>query len=107
MRTVYSAADPVMAGFIETLLQDAGIPAYVNQAGLYSAAGGVPPTETWARIMVVHEEQAEEARAIILEYLEGEPEHDGKDWKCPRCGEVIEPQFTQCWNCGREKPSVL
>lgn len=106
MRTVYAAADPVMAGFIENLLQEAGIPAYVNQAGLYSAAGEVPPNETWARIMVVHEEQAEEARAIILEYFEGEPQHDGENWKCSRCGEVIEPQFTQCWNCGREKPKT-
>lgn len=104
MRTVYSAADPVMTGVIESLLQDAGIPAYVNQAGLYGAVGEIPPTETWARIMVVHEEQAAEARTIILEYLEGEPQNKGRPWQCPRCGEVIEPQFTQCWNCGREKP---
>ena len=103
MKTVYSSADPVMAGFIEGLLNDAGIPAHAHQAGLYGAAGEVPPTECWARIVVVHEEQAEQARAIILEYLEGEPQHDGKDWKCPRCGETIEPQFTQCWNCGRER----
>ena len=20
-------------------------------------------------------------------------------WKCPQCGEDIEGQFTQCWNC--------
>lgn len=38
MRTVYTAADPVMAGFIENLLKEAGIPAYVAQAGLYGAA---------------------------------------------------------------------
>lgn len=53
--------------------------------------------------MVVHEAQAEQARELIVEYLEGEPEHDGKEWKCSRCGERIEPQFTQCWNCGRER----
>ncbi|WP_018139100.1 MULTISPECIES: DUF2007 domain-containing protein [unclassified Thioalkalivibrio] len=103
MRTVYTAADPVMAGFIENLLKEAGIPAYVAQAGLYGAAGEIPPTECWGRVMVVHEAQAEQARELIVEYLEGEPEHDGKEWKCSRCGERIEPQFTQCWNCGRER----
>ncbi|WP_018861645.1 MULTISPECIES: DUF2007 domain-containing protein [unclassified Thioalkalivibrio] len=103
MRTVYTAADPVMAGFIENLLQEAGIPAYVAQAGLYGAAGEIPPNECWGRVMVVHEAQAQEARELIVEYLEGEPEHDGKEWKCSRCGERIEPQFTQCWNCGRER----
>jgi hypothetical protein len=26
-------------------------------------------------------------------------------WKCPKCGEQLEPQFTTCWKCGtpREK----
>ncbi|MGH7830408.1 MAG: DUF7577 domain-containing protein, partial [Candidatus Binatia bacterium] len=21
-------------------------------------------------------------------------------WQCRKCGEVIEGQFTDCWNCG-------
>jgi RNA polymerase subunit RPABC4/transcription elongation factor Spt4 len=24
----------------------------------------------------------------------------GEPWTCSRCGEVLEPQFAQCWNCG-------
>ena len=24
----------------------------------------------------------------------------GPSWTCSHCGEVLEPQFTQCWRCG-------
>lgn len=103
MKTVYHNADPVMAEFIGGMLNDAGIPAHVHQAGLYGASGEIPPNECWARIVVVHEEQATEARELVMEYLEGDPVGDATEWTCPSCGERIEPQFTQCWNCGRER----
>ena len=100
MKTVYTAADPIMAGFIEGVLQNAGIQAHVMQAGLYGAAGEIPPNECWARVVVVREDEAEQARAVIKEYLEAESDPKAREWKCPRCGEQIEAQFTQCWNCG-------
>jgi hypothetical protein len=28
------------------------------------------------------------------------PKVDGKPWKCPKCGEILEPQFDSCWKCG-------
>jgi hypothetical protein len=28
------------------------------------------------------------------------PQVVGKPWKCPKCGEEIDPQFAQCWKCG-------
>jgi len=104
MKTVYSAADPVMAGFIVGVLHNAGIPAHVLQAGLGGAAGELPPNECWARVVVVKTEQWEEARAVIQEYLEGASKPPGADWVCPRCGETSEGQFTQCWQCGCEQP---
>jgi ribosomal protein S27AE len=103
MKTVYTAADPIMAGFIEGVLQNAGIQAHVLQAGLYGAAGAIPPNECWARVVVVHPEQAEQALAVIKEYLEAEADPSVLAWKCPRCGEQIEAQFTQCWSCGHER----
>lgn len=103
MKTVYTAADPIMAGFIEGVLQNAGIQAHVLQAGLYGAAGAIPPNECWARVVVVHPEQEQQARAVIKEYLEAEADPGVLAWKCPRCGEQIEAQFTQCWSCGYER----
>jgi len=28
------------------------------------------------------------------------PKMIGKPWKCPKCGEMSEPQFESCWKCG-------
>jgi hypothetical protein len=28
------------------------------------------------------------------------PKVIGKPWKCPKCGEMSEPQFDSCWKCG-------
>jgi hypothetical protein len=28
------------------------------------------------------------------------PKVGGKPWKCPKCGEMSEPQFDSCWKCG-------
>ena len=103
MKTVYTAPDPIMAGFIEGVLQNAGIHAHVLQAGLYGAAGAVPPNECWARVVVVHEDQEEQARQVIREYLEAKVEPGAHEWTCPDCHERIEAQFTQCWNCGRQR----
>jgi len=28
------------------------------------------------------------------------PKIVGGPWKCPKCGEMLEPQFNTCWKCG-------
>jgi hypothetical protein len=31
------------------------------------------------------------------------PPPGGTPWTCPRCGEVLQPQFVSCWKCGAGK----
>ncbi|MFN4262070.1 MAG: DUF2007 domain-containing protein [Thioalkalivibrionaceae bacterium] len=102
MKTVYSAVDPVFAALIEQVLRDSGIAAFCFQGGLVGAAGELPPTECVGRVVVVHEEQAEQARAIVRAFLEYEPESEAA-WICTECGETLDSSFTQCWSCGRER----
>ena len=47
--------------------------------------------------------QFEKAQELVQAYLEDQslPRHE---WRCPRCGETIEGQFTDCWSCGTERP---
>lgn len=103
MKTVYTAADPILAGFFEGVLRNAGITAHVFHAGLQGAAGELPPDQCWARIVVVHPEQFEMARELVREYLEPHEPEDQSDWSCLGCGERSEAQFTQCWSCGWER----
>jgi hypothetical protein len=50
----------------------------------------------------VLESQAEKAIRLIIAH-QGEPGAD-PDWACPGCGEEIEGQFTECWQCGTSRP---
>jgi hypothetical protein len=43
---------------------------------------------------VLDEATARELIAQLRTPVSGDP------WTCAKCGEVLEPQFSQCWNCG-------
>lgn len=34
------------------------------------------------------------------------PKVVGNPWKCPKCGEQLEPQFTTCWKCGAIRDDI-
>jgi predicted amidophosphoribosyltransferase len=35
----------------------------------------------------------------------GRPFRSVQSWLCPGCGETIEGQFSDCWQCGAERPA--
>jgi hypothetical protein len=65
------------------------------------AGGDIPFVVAWPELWVAHDEDEPRARAIAERYLV-QREHKVENcppWKCPRCGEMIEGQFTDCWRC--------
>ena len=65
---------------------------------------GIPYNAT---AIFVEEEDMESAIKIISEYFKAstasEKAHQGQPWQCEACSELIEPQFTACWNCGKDR----
>ena len=49
--------------------------------------------------------RSERARELVEQELHG-PGLEEPAWTCPGCGERIEGQFTECWNCGRERARI-
>ena len=48
------------------------------------------------------------ARIIVARHVKGASTSEaalGAPWRCPSCGERIEPQFLACWKCGHAKPA--
>jgi uncharacterized OB-fold protein len=45
---------------------------------------------------VLRDDDGPRAEALLRQGPPGR----GVAWQCTRCGEVSEPQFTQCWKCG-------
>ena len=69
---------------------------------LASAAGELPPIECWPELWVVDDSRYAEA-LMLLKRNQAKLESIKETWKCGRCGEDIEGQFSECWNCGESR----
>ncbi|AGY91476.1 hypothetical protein SPICUR_02310 [Spiribacter curvatus] len=99
LKRVYTVADPLIAGHIETILTERGIHCFVRNRFLTGAAGEIPPLEAWPEVWVAAEDEAVSQR--LIDEVVGPPDAPvGNDWQCPDCGETIEGQFAECWRCG-------
>jgi hypothetical protein len=107
MKKVYIAKHPTEAHLIKGLLESYSISCEVRGESLFGVRGELPiTTDTFPSVWIHDDEDFEKARAIVNDYDKGDKDHVPKrsSWKCQKCGEVLEPQFTECWNCGTERP---
>jgi len=95
LRRVYSSYNLAAAHHARNLLEAAGIRAEVRNQYLSSAMGELPPAECQVEVWVLRDLEFEKANDI----LRGKSP-SGPPWRCAGCGEICEPQFTQCWRCG-------
>jgi hypothetical protein len=98
MRAVYTAADPLFAGYCRSILDAHGIACISSFETLAGAAGDIPLIECWPRIWVANDADAYRARRILEDAFAGNRLRDAP-WVCTQCGERLEPQFDACWRC--------
>jgi hypothetical protein len=98
MKVVYSASNLVMVAHFRSLLESHGVPCRIRNEFLAGAAGELPPVECWPQLCV---EDHVEARAREILKAVAQPAQGQPEWTCSGCGELIEGQFTECWQCGR------
>ncbi len=75
---------------------------------LFGARGEAPVTpETCPSVWVVDDGQAARALLFVQRFERGggPAAAKGEGWRCPKCGETVEPQFTECWQCGTGRPA--
>jgi Putative prokaryotic signal transducing protein len=102
MKRLHSAKDPLMIGHLKNVLAAVGIKCVARNVDLISAAGELPPVECWPELWVVDDEKFGRAKSVLKKTLA--PLHSvKKPWACVGCGETIEGQFSECWNCGRDR----
>ena len=107
MKSVYSARDVVDAHLVKTFLDEQGIESVVQGEALSNILGEIPVTRETLPSVWVREEDFDRANEAIAGFRADAAEGQaGTPWKCPNCGEEIEPQFTECWNCGTSRPPV-
>lgn len=106
MVKVYGARDLAEAQFVKGLLESEEIDAVIQSGPLQAVLGEIPVTPESLPTVWVNEADLDRARPIIEELKKGGPPAHAtqSNWTCPKCGEVLEGQFTQCWNCGTARP---
>ncbi|HEX3358553.1 MAG TPA: DUF2007 domain-containing protein [Tepidisphaeraceae bacterium] len=103
MKQIYSARDEVDAEMVKNALADADIESVVQSGGLSAVLGAIPVTEGSLPSVWVRDEDVDRATKALAEF-QNPPKQEGVPWKCPKCGEIIDPQFSACWNCGTAHP---
>ena len=99
MKRVYRAASLLQVAHARNVLIAAGVECELRNVYLAGAMGELPMMETWPQLYVA---DADEAYALsILARAARAP--GGPPWICEGCLESLEPQFTSCWRCGRER----
>jgi hypothetical protein len=102
MRRVLALADPIQAGYLHAVLEEAGIPCILRNHFLGGAAGELPLNECWPEIWVLENADADRARGILNEHVQRDITSPS-GWRCGGCGETLEAQFIECWNCGKAR----
>ena len=97
MKLLLRCDHAIAAAHYAGALRAAGIDCEVRNTVLSGALGEIPFLECAPQIWIRNPLDEARARELIERLrtpVAGEP------WTCNRCGEVLEPQFAQCWNCG-------
>ena len=110
MKPVYSARDEMQAEFLVQVLAQHEIEAKLRGAALQTLAGYLPAASGGIEVCV-DEADVERAQPVVKRFdrsqvRPSQPPKDQQTWTCPKCGEAIEPQFTDCWNCQTPRPGV-
>ena len=90
-----------MIAHLKNVLETFEIRCTTKKFDLSSGAGELPPTECWPELWV-EEGRFAEANAILKKTL-APIKAVRKPWRCQRCAEEIEGQFTECWKCGQSR----
>ena len=102
MIKLYASHDRFLVESLRSNLRGEGIDHLVKDESS-SSLGEVPPIVSRQHVWIVNEEDVARAESLLKELESRADEQSEKEWVCGGCAEVLEPQFTACWQCGEER----
>jgi len=104
---VHVAENEALAEILKDVLRQHGIEATVTPASGWRSEP-VPGENAWlgelaCEIWIAHEGDLERARGVVSDFRAPSVETPAWNWRCAKCGETSEAQFTECWKCGASK----
>lgn len=104
MKPLYTARHVTEAHLICGYLQSQGVDALVRGEYLAGGIGELPAG--LCKVWIADDADYVRADRLLQAFLRGEAArlHAAAGWRCMQCGEDIEGQFTDCWQCGAPRP---
>jgi hypothetical protein len=102
MKLLASADNLMIATLWQRMLEAADIRCDVRNHYLGAAMGELPPDQVAPQVWIRDDRDEDRARALLDELRRPK---SLPTWNCFRCGEVVEGQFFQCWNCEASRPA--
>jgi hypothetical protein len=104
MKQIHVARHAPEAHLVKGFLESHGIAATVRGEFLTSGWGELPVDV--CSVWIEDDRHYERANALLVAFLRGDfaREFQDQQWRCQKCGEQLEGQFTQCWKCGARRP---
>ena len=96
MKRLTSTDNLLIATLWQRVLESAGIRCEIRNRYIGGAIGELPADQVAPQIWIADDHDAERAAALIADLRNPQP---SPSWRCVGCGELVEGQFFQCWNC--------
>jgi hypothetical protein len=105
LKQVHVAKHAPEAHLVKGFLESNGIAAVVRGEFLTSGWGELPVDV--CSVWIDDDRQYDRAQALLIAFLRGDLAREFRDqrWRCSKCGEQLEGQFTECWKCGARRPA--
>jgi hypothetical protein len=106
MKLIHTAKHAMEAHVIKGFLDSHGIEAVVRGEYLTSGWGELPVD--LCSVWITDDAQFAHADRLLVAFLKGTlaGESGAQSWQCPDCNELLEGQFSACWNCGARRPEA-
>lgn len=106
-KQVYEARNLPEAELVKGLLESEGIPSTVQAGALEAAFGELTGNAETLPSVWVDDPDLAKAAQIIDEFKQRPPASQASSkWTCPKCGEVLEGQFSSCWKCNTQRTDI-
>lgn len=104
-KRVYEARNLAEAELVKGLLQSANVHSIVQEGALETVFGEMVSNAETLPSVWVNESDVQNAEKIVEEFKRGHAAA-GSHWRCPRCGELLDSQFTGCWKCNTQRTQM-
>ena len=101
MYEVFLHWDTSTVGLVNGLLQDAGVRTVLRNWDACNITE-IPIPAIYPNVCVLRKEDSDRAKDIISAFLKSS-ETTGEPWTCRTCGEQVESNFLECWQCSTVK----